>query len=42
MLARHSDISLTMKVYTHIDQEEQIEAINSLPSLEPDNENKTE
>jgi len=37
-LARHSDISLTMKIYTHVDQEEQIEAINLLPSLEPDNE----
>ena len=40
-LARHSDISLTMKVYTHIDQEEQIEAINLLPSLEPEKENET-
>ena len=32
-LARHSDISLTMKIYTHIDQEDQIEAINALPSI---------
>jgi len=41
-LARHSDISLTMKIYTHVDQEEQIEAINLLPSLEPDNETEKE
>ncbi|MCL2306134.1 MAG: tyrosine-type recombinase/integrase [Planctomycetaceae bacterium] len=32
-LARHSDISLTMNVYTHITEEEQIEAINSLPGI---------
>ena len=32
-LARHSDISLTMQIYTHIDQAEQEEAINSLPPL---------
>ncbi|MCL2305651.1 MAG: tyrosine-type recombinase/integrase [Planctomycetaceae bacterium] len=32
-LARHSDISLTMNVYTHISEEEQIEAINSLPDI---------
>jgi site-specific recombinase XerD len=32
-LARHSDISLTMNIYSHIDQEEQVEAINALPSI---------
>jgi len=32
-LARHSDISLTMNVYTHIEEDEQIDAINSLPSI---------
>ena len=32
-LARHSDISLTMNIYTHISEEEQIEAINSLPGI---------
>ena len=32
-LARHSDISLTMNIYSHIMEEEQIEAINSLPSM---------
>ena len=41
-LARHSDIALTMKIYTHVDQEEQIEAINLLPSLEPENETEKE
>ena len=34
-LARHSDIKLTLGIYTHIDQEEQIQAINSLPEPEP-------
>jgi hypothetical protein len=29
-LARHSDIRLTMNVYTHIDQEEQAAAIGML------------
>ena len=29
-LARHSDISLTMNVYTHVGQEEQAEAIGKL------------
>ncbi len=33
VLARHSDINLTLNIYTHIDQPEQIEAINSLPSV---------
>jgi len=32
-LARHSDISLTMNVYTHVDQEEQATAINKLPGV---------
>ncbi|GHT10341.1 hypothetical protein FACS1894170_02290 [Planctomycetales bacterium] len=31
ILARHSTIELTANVYTHIDQQEQIDAINSLP-----------
>ncbi len=30
MLARHSDIRLTMEVYTHVDQYEQIDAIGKL------------
>ncbi len=33
VLARHSDINLTLNIYTHIDQPEQIEAINSLPAV---------
>jgi integrase len=32
-LARHSSISLTMNIYTHISEGEHIEAINSLPSI---------
>ena len=32
-LARHSDINLTMNVYTHVDQEEQAAAINKLPGV---------
>jgi site-specific recombinase XerD len=43
-LARHSDISLTMNIYSHISEEEQIEAINSLPGIsttkKKDSENK--
>ena len=35
-LARHSDIRLTMDVYTHVDREEQIAAIHSLPTPEDD------
>jgi integrase len=31
-LARHSTIELTANIYTHVDQQEQIDAINSLPS----------
>jgi len=37
-LARHSDIKLTLGIYTHIDQEDQIAAINSLPGFGPGNE----
>lgn len=33
ILARHSDLSLTMNIYTHVNQEDQIDAINSLPDL---------
>ena len=33
MLARHSDISLTMNVYSHVDQEEQAAAIGRLPGV---------
>ncbi|MCL2117889.1 MAG: site-specific integrase [Planctomycetaceae bacterium] len=36
-LARHSDIRLTMQIYTHIDSDEQAAAINSLPGLSPKN-----
>ena len=32
-LPRHSDISLTMNVYTHVDQEEQAVAIGKLPGF---------
>ncbi|GHT37795.1 hypothetical protein FACS189427_11220 [Planctomycetales bacterium] len=32
ILARHSTVELTANIYTHIDQQEQIDAINSLPS----------
>jgi hypothetical protein len=31
-LARHSDIRLTMDVYTHVDREEQVAAIRSFPA----------
>jgi len=40
-LARHSDIKLTLDIYTHVDQEEQVQAINSLPRLEPENNNQS-
>jgi integrase len=30
-LARHSTVELTANIYTHIDQQEQIDAINALP-----------
>ncbi|HBT75695.1 MAG TPA: hypothetical protein DEB39_01945, partial [Planctomycetaceae bacterium] len=33
ILARHSDLSLTMNIYTHVDQQEQAAAINSLPRV---------
>lgn len=33
ILARHSDLSLTMNIYTHVKQEEELNAINSLPSV---------
>ncbi len=33
-LARHSDIRLTMNVYTHIDQQEQAAAIGMLKGVE--------
>ena len=36
-LARHSDIRLTMQIYTHIDSDEEVAAINSLPGLKPEN-----
>jgi integrase len=32
-LARHSDIKLTMNIYSHINPDEQAKAINSLPGL---------
>ena len=35
-LARHSDIRLTMDVYTHVDRAEQVAAIRSLPVPEED------
>jgi len=35
-LARHSDIRLTMEVYTHVDREEQIDAIRKLRAPEDD------
>lgn len=33
ILARHSDISLTMNIYTHVDQAAQVDAINLLPAI---------
>jgi integrase len=33
LLARHSDIKLTMQIYTHINDQEQADAIKSLPGL---------
>lgn len=38
MLARHSDIKLTMNIYSHINPEEQAKAINALPGLPPKND----
>jgi integrase len=34
ILARHSDIQLTMDVYTHVDREAQIDAIRKLKAPE--------
>ena len=39
-LARHSDIKLTMNIYTHMNAQAQINAINTLPS--PDQKPKEE
>jgi len=33
-LARHSDIRLTMNVYSHVDEQEQADAISKLPGIE--------
>ena len=33
ILARHSDLSLTMNIYTHVAQEAEIAAINALPGI---------
>ena len=33
ILARHSDIKMTLNIYTHVNQEEQMDAINSLPQI---------
>jgi len=33
-LARHSDIRLTMNTYTHVDEQEQADAIQRLPGLD--------
>jgi hypothetical protein len=30
-LPRHSDIRLTMEVYTHVDRQDQIAVVHSLP-----------
>ena len=40
MLARHSDIRLTMQFYTHINAQEQADAIKSLPGLTPKKDDK--
>ncbi len=34
ILARHSDIRLTMNIYTHVDDQEQAAAIARLPGLD--------
>lgn len=36
VLARHSDIRLTMDVYTHVDREAQVDAIRKLKAPEDD------
>ena len=33
ILARHSDISLTMNIYTHVNREAEVAAINALPNV---------
>ena len=33
-LARHSDIRLTMNVYTHVDRDQQAAALEALPKIE--------
>ena len=33
ILARHSDIHLTMNIYTHVNRKTEIAAINALPSV---------
>ncbi len=33
ILARHSDVKMTLNIYTHVKQEEQMDAINSLPQI---------
>lgn len=35
-LARHSDVRLTLEIYSHITDDEQIDAINSLPGIKGD------
>jgi integrase len=35
-LLRHSDIRMTMAIYTHVDHEEQAKALTSLPALDAD------
>ncbi len=41
-LARHSDINLTMKVYSHVSPEEQAAAINAMPGLNTTPNNRKE
>jgi integrase len=41
LLARHSDISLTMNIYSHINPDEQAKAINALPGLPQKKESAT-
>jgi len=36
----NSDIKLTMQIYTHINTQEQADAINSLPGLTPKKDDK--
>ena len=39
-LARHSDIRLTMNIYTHVDDQEQAAAIAQLPGLDDEKEER--